>query len=76
LTMDAIASAISAITSNPSSLDAIEGVKWVGVVAYVLSTVGVTVGVYWEHDKFPKPKQVRGRRLLIWSLALDTFFTI
>ena len=74
--MDAIASAISAITSNPSSLDAIEGVKWVGVVAYVLSTVGVTVDVYWEHDKFPKPKQVRGRRLLIWSLALDTFFTI
>jgi hypothetical protein len=57
-------------------LDILESVKWVFVVAYIISTIGVTVGVYWEGEQFDKVKQRRGWRLLICSLAADTFFTI
>lgn len=57
-------------------LNVLESIKWVFVGAYVLSTIGVTVGVYWEGDQFPKEKQHRGWRLLICCLAADTFFTI
>ena len=31
---------------------------------------------YWENERFPKPKQEQGWRLLIVALAFDTFFTI
>jgi hypothetical protein len=57
-------------------LNVLEGAKWVFVGAYVVSTIGVTVGVYWEGDQFDKAKQHRGWKLLICSLAADTFFTI
>jgi hypothetical protein len=62
--------------SQNALLNVLEGAKWVFVGAYVLSTIGVTVGVYWEGDQFPKEKQHRGWRLLICCLAADTFFTI
>jgi hypothetical protein len=62
--------------ARTSLLDPLEWIKWVFVVAYVLSTIGVTVGVYWEGDQFEKTKQQRGWRLLILSLAADTLFTI
>jgi hypothetical protein len=62
--------------STGNLLDALEVAKWVFVTAYVFSTIGVTVGVYWESERFSKEKQHRGWRLLICSLAADTFFTI
>jgi hypothetical protein len=57
-------------------LNVLESAKWVFVGLYVLSTIGVTVGVYWEGDQFDKAKQHRGWMLLICALAADTFFTI
>jgi hypothetical protein len=59
-----------------SGLDWLEDVKWVFVVAYVACTIGVTIGVYWENEKFSKERQHLGWKLLLWSLALDTLFTI
>ena len=57
-------------------LTALEYAKWLFAVAYILSTIGVIIGVYWEGEQFEKLKQQRGWRLLICSLALDTLFTI
>jgi hypothetical protein len=54
----------------------LEIAKFVFFALYVLATIGVLVGVYWEGDQFPKEKQQRGWRLLVRSLALDTLFTI
>jgi hypothetical protein len=54
------------------SLDGLEITKWIFAAAYVFSTIGVAVGVYWENEKFEKAKQHRGWKLLIWSLAFDT----
>jgi hypothetical protein len=62
--------------ASTSFLDPLEWIKWVFVAAYVVSTIGVTIGVYWEGDQFEKSKQQRGWRLLILSLAADTLFTI
>lgn len=62
--------------SASTLLNILEGAKWFFVAAYVFSTIGVTIGVYWENEKFPKEKQHRGWILLICSLAADTFFTI
>jgi hypothetical protein len=59
-----------------SLLHPLEYIKWLLATLYVLSTIGVTIGVYWEGEQFKKAKQQRGWRLLIWSLALDTLFTI
>jgi hypothetical protein len=57
-------------------LNVFESAKWTFVCAYILSTIGVTIGVYWEGDQFDKAKQHRGWILLICCLAADTFFTI
>ena len=59
-----------------SLLHPLEYIKWILATLYALSTIGVTIGVYWEGEQFEKTKQQRGWRLLIWSLALDTLFTI
>src|SRR5258708_22547332 len=65
---------LPSIFKNP--LDGLEIAKWLFAAAYVFSTIGVTVGVYWENEKFDKAKQNRGWKLLIWSLAFDTLFTV
>lgn len=52
-------------------VDQLEDVKWALVALYVICTAGVIVGVYWEGSKFPVPKQHRGWRLLIASLAAE-----
>jgi hypothetical protein len=65
-----------ASTFSSAFLHPLEYVKWLFAVLYVVSTIGITVGVYWEGEQFPKVKQERGWRLLIWSLAFDTLFTI
>ncbi len=57
-------------------LNNLESAKWVFVVAYVVATIGVTIGVHWEGEHFAKPKQSLGHRLVVWSLAADTLFTI
>jgi hypothetical protein len=62
--------------SNPVLIDLLEDVKWIFVFLYIACTIGVTIGVHWENDKFPKEKQQRGHSLLIWSLIGDTLFTI
>ena len=54
----------------------LEIAKVVAFVAYVASTIGVIVGVYWEGDQFPTERQQLGWRVLVASLAFDTFFTI
>lgn len=62
--------------SNDDLIGWLEGAKWAFVAAYVLSTIGVTIGVHWENDKFPKSKQRLGHRVLVWALIGDTLFTI
>jgi hypothetical protein len=62
--------------STNTLLNTLEMAKWFFVAAYVFSTIGVTIGVYWENEQFPKEKQHRGWILLICALAADTFFTI
>jgi hypothetical protein len=61
---------------STSLLHPLEYAKWFFFLLYVASTIAVTVGVYWENERFPKAKQELGWRLLILALAFDTFFTI
>jgi hypothetical protein len=64
---------------NPASstlLTILEWAKWISSGGYVLATIGVLLGVYWEGEHFPQQTQQRGWRLLLLSLALDTFFTL
>jgi hypothetical protein len=49
---------------------------WVFVPLFVLSAIGVILGVYLEHHDFPGPTQNKGWRLLLLSLGLETFFGI
>jgi hypothetical protein len=62
--------------TSTSLIVPLEIAKLAFFVAYVVATIGVIIGVYWEEERFPKEKQQRGWRLLIGSLALDTLFTI
>src|ERR1700692_151095 len=57
-------------------VSALEVAKWVCVILFVASTVGVIVGVYWEGEKFGKEKQHRGWLLLLACLAAETFFSV
>src|ERR1700730_18319226 len=66
-----IATMMSTTLVNP-----LEIAKLVFFAVYVLATIGVIIGVYWEGDQFPKEKQQRGWVLLVASLGIDTFFTI
>jgi hypothetical protein len=64
-----------ATVSSVSLLDWLEYAKWFCVAVYVLSTIGVIVGVYWEGEHFDKAKQDKGWKLLLGSLSIDTFFS-
>lgn len=63
---------------SKSLITPLEIAKWVFVVLFVASTIGVIVGVYWEGDKFAsdKDKQHRGWLLLLLSLAAETAFGV
>jgi len=65
-----------AAVSNITLLDALEAAKWACAGAYVIATIGVTLGVYWEGAQFSKARQEFGNKVLIVSLAADTLFTI
>lgn len=57
--------------------DQLEWVKyWVLIPLFVVSTIGVIIGVYLEHRNFSQPVQDKGWRLLLLSLGLETFFGI
>ena len=43
---------------------------------YAIATVGVILGVYWEHEEFEQAKRKRGWLLLLLSLGTETFLTI
>jgi hypothetical protein len=62
--------------SSSTFLSALECFKWLSAAAYVVSTIGVTIGVHWEDKKFSEKKQRCGHKLLIWCLSADTLFTI
>jgi hypothetical protein len=64
------------VPSSTALIVPLEIAKALFFVAYVASTIGVIIGVYWEGDQFPKEKQNRGWLLLIRSLAADTLFTV
>jgi hypothetical protein len=67
-----------AATLSTVRVDQLEVAKWWLVGIYVLSTIGVIVGVYWEGHKFDSdaPKQERGWRLLLISLGAESLFGI
>jgi hypothetical protein len=67
---------MATIIFNTSLISPLEWLKFSFFVAYVVSTIGVAVGVYWEDIKFSPEKQQRGKKLLILSLASDTLFTV
>jgi hypothetical protein len=64
------------MSSSTSLIFPLEIAKAFFFVAYVAATIGVTVGVYWENEQFPKEKQHRGWLLLVRSLAADTLLTV
>jgi hypothetical protein len=66
----------SAILSQ-SGTEIIEALKWyLGFPIYALSAIGVVVGLRWESEKFTPPKQKLGKKILLWSLAIETAFGI
>jgi hypothetical protein len=54
----------------------LESAKWIFAGLYVLSTIGVIIGVYWDDDRKPKEVKYLGQTVLVWALIFDTFFTI
>jgi hypothetical protein len=64
------------MVATSSMIDWLEDAKWVFVVIYVVSTIGVAIGVYWEGDHFPKARQQAGWKLLLACLGADTLLTI
>jgi hypothetical protein len=65
-----------AMLSNSELIGPLEVAKFLFSTVYVVATIGVIVGVYWEREEFPKEKRDRGWRLLVRSLAVDTLFTV
>ncbi len=61
---------------NTALIAPLEIAKWLFVLFFVASTIGVIVGVYWEGEKFDKTKQHRGWKLLLRSLAAETAFGV
>jgi glutamine synthetase len=75
LTQERASKMLDAIFSK-SLIGPLEIAKWVFVVLFVASTIGVIVGVYWEGYKFAKDKQHKGWLLLLKSLAAETAFGV
>jgi hypothetical protein len=57
-------------------IETLEGAKEALIWLYVLSTIGVIVGVYLEGERFSEPTKLLGWRLLLWSLSAETLFGI
>jgi hypothetical protein len=55
-------------------IDTLEGAKVVLIWLYVLSTIGVIVGVYLEGERFSDHTKLVGWRILLCSLAVETLF--
>jgi len=58
------------------STDQLEGVKLALFLLYIVATIGVIVGVYFESERFSPATKDNGWKLLIISLALETLFTV
>jgi len=66
----------SAILSDTGTA-IIDAIKWyVFFPVYALSAIGVVVGLRWESEKFIPPKQKLGKKVLLWSLAIETAFGV
>jgi hypothetical protein len=62
---------VSAIFSRPG-ISIIEFSKWLAFVpAFVLATIAVVVGLYWESEKFIPTVQKRGKKLLLVALIIE-----
>ena len=57
-------------------IDALLAAKRILFWLFVVATVLVVVGVYWEGEHFEKKKRDRGRRLLMGALAAEILFTV
>jgi hypothetical protein len=57
-------------------IDTLEGAKNALIWLYVLSTIGVIIGVYFEGERFSEHTKLLGWRLLLWSLAAETLFGV
>jgi hypothetical protein len=55
-------------------IDTLEGAKVALIWLYVLSTIGVIVGVYLEGERFSDHTKLVGWRILLCSLAVETLF--
>jgi hypothetical protein len=58
------------------SLDILEIGRISVFLLYAIATIGVIMGVYWEHEEFEVTKRKRGWLLLLLSLGAETFLTI
>ena len=59
---------------NSLPIDNIEAFKGWLFALYVVATIGVIAGVYFEADRFSEPTKQRGRQLLLSALAAETLF--